>query len=289
MTKKNKNHNIVHNIKSVRLCNSSSLSFKILSIINSNPRQQYNAKAIDQVLEGKYNYHKDEKRIAKIRTELSRLADRSKIRRIKRGYFQAKATLEIIAMIESPDTKLHGIKIEVKKIEGISVQHSILDWLKAKHFRDIANKRGTPLKRHTKQVGWRERWITITVHESGLVEIFLNCSKMPLTYEEFCSFCDFLDGYFKPYCFTRNNAYVIQVGMGKDFEEMHLDGVTCIRLHKFKNDWCSIYENKEGRVRFEHHLKLNITLEDAINIMSLISTPPRYRHDNTPDEKIDVT
>lgn len=289
MTKKNKNnHNAIHNAKSV-ISNKTPLSFKILSIINSNPRQSYNAKSIDQVLEGKYNYHKDEKRIAKIRTGLNRLADRSKIRRERRGYFKAKVTLEIIAMIESPDTKLHGIKIEVKKIEGISAQHNMLDWLKVKHFRDVANKKGTPLKRHTKQVGWRGRWATITVHESRLVEIFLNCSKMPLTYEEFCSFCDFLDGYFEPYYFTRNNAYVTQLGVGKDFDDLHLDGITSIRLHKFKNDWCSIYENKEGRVRFEHHLKLDITLEDAINIMSLISTPPRYLHDNNPDEMKDVT
>ena len=111
-----KNHNIIHNTKSVRFHNTYSLSFKILSIINSNPRQTYNAKTIDQVLEGKYNYHKDERRIAKIRTELNRLADRSKIRRMKRGYFQAKANLETIAMIESPETKLHGIKIEVRYI-----------------------------------------------------------------------------------------------------------------------------------------------------------------------------
>lgn len=289
MTKKNKSHNIVHNTKSVRFHNNDTLSCKVLSIVNSNPRQQYSAKTIDQVLEGKYNYDTDEKRIAKIRTELKRLADRSQVRRIRRGYFQAKANLETIAMIESPETKLHGIKIEVKKIEGISAQHNILDWLKSKHFRGVANARGTSLKRYTKEVGWRERWITITVHESGLVEIFLSCSKLPLSYAEFCSFCDFLDGYFEPYYFTRNNAYVIQLGMGKDFEEMHLDGITCIRLHKFKNDWCSIYENEEGRVRFEHHLKLNITLEDAINIMSLISTPPRYLHNNTPDEKKDVT
>lgn len=284
-----KNHNIIHNKKNVIFRNSNTLGFRILSIVNSNPRQQYNAKSIDQILEGKYNYEKNERRIAKIRTELNRLADRSKIRRMRRGYFQAKATLETIAIIESPETKLHGIKIEIKKIEGISTQHNILDWLKTKHFRDIKNANGTSLRRYTKEVGWRERWATITVHESGLIEIFLSCSKMPLSYGEFCSFCDFLDGYFEPYYFTRNNAYVVQLGMGKDFEEMHLDGVTCLRLHKFKNDWCSIYENEEGRVRFEHHLKLDITLEDAINIMSLISTPPRYLHQNTPDEKMDVT
>jgi hypothetical protein len=287
--KSNKNHNIVHNTKSVIFINGDSLAFKILSIVNSNPRHKFNAKSIDQVLEGNYNYHKDEKRIAKIRTGLARLADSSKIRRVSRGSFQAKANLETIAMIESPETKLHGIKIEIKRIEGISSQHNILDWLKAKHFRSIKNANGTSLKRFTKELGWKDRWVTITVHESGLVEIFLNCSNLPLTYEEFCSFCNFFDGYFEPYFFTNSNAYVTQLGMGKDFEEMHLDGVTCIRLHKFKNDWCSIYEKEDGRVRFEHHLKLNITLEDAINIMSLISTPPRYLHSNGPDERRDVT
>ncbi len=284
-----KKHNNIHNTKNVRLINSISLSHKILCIINSNPRQKYNAKSIDQVLEGKYNYHKDEKRIAKIRTELNRLRDRSKIRRISHGYFQAKATLETIAIIESPETKLHGIKIEIRKMEGISAHYNILDWLKTKHFREIKNAKGTPLKRYTKETGWRDRWITITVHDAGLIEIFVGCSKNPLSYPEFCSFCDFLDGFFEPYYFTRNNAYVVQVGIGKDYEELHFDGFTCIRLHKFKNDWCSIYENEEGRVRFEHHLKLNITLEDGINIMSLISTPPCFPYQNHSDEKRDVT
>jgi len=286
---KYKKHNSHYNIKSVISNNSVSLSFKILSIINSNPRQQYDVLLIDQIFAGRYNYRKNKKRIAKIRTELNRLANKSKIRRVRRGYFQAKATLEKIAIIESPETKLHGIKIEIKKIEGISAQHNILDWLKTKHFRSITNARGTSLKRCTKEVGWRDRWITITVHESGLVEIFIKCSKNPLTYAEFCSFCDFLDGFFEPYCFIKNNAYVVQLGIGKDFEELHMDGVTCIRLHKFKNDWACIYENEDGRVRFEHHLKLNISLEDAINIMSLISTPPSYLHSNTTDERRDVT
>ena len=282
-TKTRSEYNIEYNTISV-ISGSSSFELKCLNILKSNPRQQFNAQTIDQVLSGKLNYHRDLKRIAKIRTALNRLADKSKIRRMKRGYFQAKANLETIAIIESPMTKLHGIKIEIKKIEGISSHCNMLTWLKTKHFRSITNAKGTSLKRSTKQIGWRDRWITMTVHESNFIEIFLNAGDMPISYEEFCSFCDFMDGYLEPYFFTRSNAYVTMIGIGKDYEELHLDGLKAIRLHKFKNDWCSIYEREDGRVRFEHHLKLNITLEDAINIMSLISTPPRYAHQNNSKE-----
>ena len=289
MTNKNKRkHNIIHNTKSV-ISSNDSLNNKILRIINSNPRQQYNVKTIDQILEGKLNYYPDEGRIAKIRTELNRLANRSKIKRMKRGYFQAKTTLEIIAQIEDPLTRLHGLKIEIKKILGISAQYNIFDWCKEKRFMPISNDKGTYLKRWKKQVFWKGRTATITIHECGLIEIFLNASDRPLSYEEFCGFCEYLDGFFEPFVFTRNNAYVTQLGMGKDFEELHLDGLTCIRLHKFKNDWCSIYQKDDGRVRFEHHTNLDINLEDAINIMSLISTPPKYFHSNNQDEYKDVT
>lgn len=251
-----------------------SLGAKILSIINSNPRMKYNARSIDQVLQGKYDYVVDQKRIDRITTTLLRMADRGKIRRIRRGFYQAKASLETLSIIETPETLLHGIKIEIKEILGISSDSNILaDWCKGHRFREVKNKAGTSMRRWCKAVLWRDRWMTVTVHEKGLVEIFMKAGDNPLSFPLFVAWCDWLDGFFQPLMYQRENAFVVQVGIGKDFEEVHLDGLTCIRLHKFRNDWASIYEREDGRVRFEHHLKLDIRLDEAINMLDIITTP----------------
>jgi hypothetical protein len=209
---------------------------------------------------------------------------------MKRGYFQAKPTANVIAKIESPETLLHGIKIEAKRILGISAEHNIEAWLETKWFKPVCNDAGTFLQRWTRSVYWEERYATFTVHETTFTEIFLNCSIKPLSYPEFVGFCKFLDGFFEPFHFDRSDMYMVQVGVGKDYNELELDGLKSVRLHKFANDWAAIYQKEDGRVRFEHHLKLNLGLDDALNLLDILTTPPpRYGNGCHEDERKDVT
>ena len=66
------------------------LSDEILDILQNNPRCQYNAYAIYTNLYRSKKGVRDNKKIAKIRTELKRMVDRKQIRRVHRGFYQAK-------------------------------------------------------------------------------------------------------------------------------------------------------------------------------------------------------
>lgn len=291
MSKSGDEHNTsatVHNAKNV-MNDRCSLSRQILAILNDNPKMQYNSIAIAQIIHG-HSRIRDEKLINKIRTELHRLEKRQRIRYMKRGFFQAKPSLQHIQKIESSETKLHGIKIECTRILGISAERNIESWLEDKYFEPVNNDSGTWLRRWTRNSFWEERYVTFTVHENLFVEVFVNCSKNPLSYPEFQRFCEFLNGFFDPFYFNRSDMFLVQVGVGKDFNELELDGVKSVRLHKFANDWATIYMKDDGRVRFEHHLKLHLNLDDALNMLDILTTPiPVYGNGHREDDRRDVT
>jgi len=256
----------------------------MLIVFEENPRIQFNANAVFNYLFKKKtrDIRPSEKRriIAKIRTELVRLTKDGKIRRRKRGFYQVKPTTKIINQLENPDTMLHGIKLEFNivennklKIHGISAQSNILSFLDANRFDLVKNKYGTSLRRWSKGLFFMDRWLTITVHEKGLVEVFCRCGDNPLSFQEFVRFGDFLSGFFQPVMlFKSNEVLVRQIALNRDFWELNLDGARSITLHRFRNDWARVYQRHDGCVRFEHHLCLDITLDDAFNSLSLLTS-----------------
>lgn len=257
----------------------------MFKIFEDNPRIQFNANAVYNYLykEKTREVRPSEKRrnIAKIRTMLQRLVKDGKIRRRKRGFYQVKPTTKIITKLENPDTKLHGIKLEFNiaennkiKIHGISAQSNILSFLDANRFELVKNKFGTSLRRWSKGIFFMDRWVTITVHEKGLVEVFCRCGDNPLSFQDFVRFGDFLSGFFQSVMlFKSNEVLVRQVALNRDFWELNLDGVRSVTLHRFRNDWARVYQRHDGCVRFEHHLCLDITLDDAFNSLSLLTSP----------------
>ena len=104
---------------------------------------------------------------------------------------------------------------------------------------------------------------------------------------DFVRFADFICGFLSSICkFQKGKAMLRQIGINRDFEEQRLDGVSCITLKKFMNDWARVYQ-KDDMVRYEHHLKLNITLEDAFNSLQLLTQAPAT-NGIKPDERRDV-
>jgi len=238
---------------------------------------QYNAKAIYNAIYGSKNKPADKKVIAKIRTELKRLSDRNKIRRRTRGFYQAKAIPKVLSALENPEIELHGIKLECKLIEnntfgveGIPAQNNTIDqWIKTNKFE------ATGGNRWYKHQWWNNRKITITIHSKGLVELFIHATNNPLTLQDFLRCLDYLDGFFSDIVlFKRSEVQVRQIGIARDFEHLRLEGVSSVSLRKFVNDWCQIYNKNKG-VRMEHHLTLKMSLEDAINSLSILTS---YTH-----------
>ena len=278
-----------------------SLLCKVEAVLIDNPRQSYNAKGIFNTIysDKRFNMKNSEIKpvIAKIRTILKRLVDNKKIRRNTRGFYQAKPSPKIIQKLENPETKLHGIKLEfslsennILKIHGITAQHNIISFLDANRFDLVTKKNGKSLKRWTKGVLCFDRWITVTIHEGGLIEVFCSCGGNPMVYPEFIRFGDFLSGFFQPIIVFKNREVLVrQIALNRDFWELELSGATSITLHKFRNDWCRIYQREDGRLRYEHHLTLDITLEDAFNSLQLLTGFPEVKYSNgKPDERRDV-
>jgi len=270
-----------------------SMPQKILAVMKQNPKFKYNAKAIYMTLFFKPDREVDKKLLAQIRTTLNRLVKDGKIRRYKRGHFQIKPSPEIVKKLDDPDVKVHGVKIEFRLeehnilgIDGISAPHNITSFIDANRFEEVCNGEGKSMRRFSKKAWWEERNITFTIHDCGLIEIFCSASDNPMGLTDFFRFADFISGFLSPICkFQKNKAVLKQIGLNRDFEELQMEGVSCISVKKFLNDWCRIYQH-QGVVRYEHHLKLDISLEDAFNSLQLLTYSPM--NGNRPDEHRDV-
>lgn len=260
--------------------------------MEQNPKFKYTAKIMYQILFFDNNKI-DNKLLSQIRTTMTRLHKQKKIRKLKRGYYQIKPSPPIIKKLEDPNIKVHGLKLEYRLekhnifgIDGISAQHNILLYLKNNNYDKVNNHNGTFLKRYSKNLWWDDRKITITIHNSGLIEMFCSAGDNPLSLPDLFRFYDFLRGLMNPVCsFERNKIMLRQIALNRDFWEQQTDGFTSITLKKFLNDWCRIYQH-DDKVRYEHHLKLEITLEDAFNSLQLLTYAPS--NGVKPDERRDV-
>lgn len=236
-----------------------SLSHEILDILENNPNMQFNAKAL-------FHYIYKEKKtclkpseikkiVAKIRTELHRLTKRNKINCKNRGFYQAKPLPHVLSKLENPEVKLHGIKIEchiaknnIKGILPITDESNVFeDWLSLRGFEPVSNNRFCVVR------WWENRKITFTFHVSGLIEIFIRASNDPLGLHDWVRLLDWFNGFFDPILFDSREMFVRQVGFGRDFRLLRLEGVSSISLKVMTNVWSQAYQ-KDGCVRFEHHM-----------------------------------
>jgi len=222
------------------------------------------------------------------------LEKKNKLIRETYGFYRAKMTVDILRFLETPPTLLHGIKLECQSvqelqntIEGITSQNyndTVLKWFDALGFTPSTNYR------YGKELWFESRRIKITVHVKGLVEVFINSNKNPLSYPEFCNLLNFLSGYLEPITpFKHRNVRLVQVGIAKDYYDLRMEGVSCISLHKFVNDWSKIYYKGDiGATRVERHLVCNLRLDEALNTLSVLN-PPKVNGSYREDERRDVT
>jgi len=233
-----------------------------------------------------------------IKVAFTRLLKKNRIERTGRGFYRVKVTPDILYLVERPPVELHGIKLElcfVKKfqntIDGItskSFTDDMLLWFRVNGFCESTNYRWGRV------VFWEDRRIRVTVHLNGLIEIFINASSRPLDLKNMYRCLDFLEGFLSRICvFDYAKISVVQVGMAKDFRSLRLDGVRCITLHKYLNDWTRVYYKEDiGAVRFEHHSNFDdrcvLHLDEALNTLEVLTSPPVRHGVGRPDERRDV-
>jgi len=68
-----------------------------------------------------------------------------------------------------------------------------------------------------------------------------------------------------------------------------MEGVSCISLHKFVNDWSKIYYKQDiSAVRVERHLTCSLQLDEALNTLAVLNGSPRVNGFVREDERRDV-
>lgn len=260
---------------------------KIIDFLGRNLPYSYNAPTLYKEFKGKMP-------INTIRSTLRRLETEKKIHRESRGFYKAKVNAETLHFLENPPTLLHGLMTSCetsrklqKTIQGIpstNYKDEIVQW-----FEFMGFKEATTNYRYYKHIWFEDREIVVTFHLKGRIDIYLNCSRHPVSYLEFRDIYNKVNGllsYFEPF----KDQRVIQIGVAKDFMQLQLDGIDSLSLKNFSNAWCRIYKKESiGATRIEHHIKANLSLEDAIKMLATLGTPPVDNNISRPDERRDVT
>lgn len=258
-----------------------SLSQRILSVFKTDPRNQYNAITIDRILYKKIKYDKTERKnnIKQIRKELGRLTNRGLIINVQRGFYALRISSKTLHLLDNPPVVCHGIKIEATMTNIGSPQSSILGitfentkrdlkwWLTLKHFVETTNNR------FVKRFFWEGRFITLTLHEKGLIEIWIKCSDNPLDFSSMYRFNEYMKGYLSEIT-DLSDAKVREIGINKDFRELRLEGVSSMSLHVFMNAWSRIYYKESiHSVRAEIHWVGSISFHDCVELIGRINAP----------------
>ena len=257
---------------------------KILNFLKNNPIYSYNAPTIYKKLHGEIP-------INSIRSELRRLCEKKLAIRELRGFYRVNISPEALYYLERPPTLLHGIMVSMntasklqKAIHGITSTNYKKD-LKNLGFKEKTNNRLIKALYYHNDI---TRLITITVHEKGRIDIYLNCSKQPVNYFEFRDILNFCEGkldFLSPFLDQR----VIQFGMAKDFREIRLDGVNSLTLRAFMDSWFRVYNKDQlGVTRIEQHVRCNLPVDTFVNMFERMFLPVGNGYVHKEDERRDV-
>jgi len=271
---------------------------RLLNFMRKNAYHEFNAKTLSQLL-------KISK--PKINVYLKRLLDKGQILRVAPGFYKATADMTVVRQNQftNPPTLLHGILLECslirkitkypqggspkRKIVIVKMTKELVRWLDANEFvyRDDNHS-------YFRYVWWENRRITVTVFESCKLHVYISSSKNPLSFPEFENLLIFLDGFLDaiaPFDDTRL-IKLKEIGVAKDFKELRLDGVSSVSLRAFRNAFCRIYYKDDiHATRVEHHLKLDMPLDDALKSLSILTHPVNYERmlNGSKDDYKDVT
>ena len=261
---------------------------RVLGFLRKNAYREYNVKTIARHLKLSENT---------VKVSLHRLHNKGLILRSTKGFYKAYADITVLReqQLKNPPTLLHGILLEctiakqVTKWGQGTTPQPLKKWL---HAHDFAYRSDN--KTWFRYVWWTGRRITITVTSSNNVYIYFSSTKNPLNYPDFELLLSFLDGYFEGVAPFRDRRVVKlkEVGLAKDFKELRLEGVKSVSLRAFKNAFARLYyKDDDNLTRFEHHLVLDMSLDEALKSLSILTTPVNYEKQlsNIIDERLDVT
>jgi len=209
-----------------------------------------------------------------VKKEMRRLAQIEAVVSEVRGYYRFPSTPALLREMEKGEVMIHRLKIEAHQppsTEGGVVPYRLPLSESAVTYKDSYQ---TTYTHH-----WDGRPVKINVTGHGLIEIWLQASEAPLSYQDYKRYISFLEG-MMPELWAMMPE-VVQVELNCDFESLRLDGVKAVSLRRWENAWLRIYQ-KSMRARIEcvwsatdHRLRMPVY--EAMNLLAAIAAPATRR------------
>lgn len=250
-----------------------SLAWEIMKFLIENKPRKFSAKEVSFALKKDYN---------NVRVTMNRLRAKRQITKPTRGYFCALLTIEDILRGEKPALSLHGIKIKGK----IPIKENLPLW-----------RQGLPklLQWESKKGAHNEYWqcsnlafmgrqVIIQVFDNLTILISLSSSKNPINPSELTEFSGWLDGILLGQTVLMD-LYVVQCGLGYDFFDFRMDGMTAMRWKAFKNAYFELYQKTPDQMRLAMHINTTVTLQDACIMLNAMSNTELPIHSVTELQK----
>lgn len=185
----------------------------------------------------------------------------SPIVRTRRGWYRHRMSLETVrGMPGQKRIGLHGIKLEARRNQDNT------GYCLAGKYR-YYNQR-----RYWKRL-FNGHWVTITVHDWDLVEVWVNASKNPLDLPEFERFIGYVTGLLE--FVPLSSWHLIQLGYNFDVCGLKLEGLKGARLDVASKAFMQIYQKGEDVVRMECHDVPRMGIVEAMMVFKQILEHPR--------------
>lgn len=234
----------------------------ILDFLRRHSPEEYNAKTIA----GALKLNPDT-----VRKELSRLskADPPVIVRPHKGFYRATVNVESLRrQIYGKPILMHGFKFE-----GFCLRTNT-KYL----FEAISESWKSYRQRSYYRWAWNGRTISVTLHDSGFIELWLQTSDNPITFPEFKDFYSWLSGRVPD---NIDDWFLVQVDTHCDMREFNIKDFRGLRLKVFKNAWFHLYQKTADILRLEVSMvPRELRFREALDIINeLVKVPTRDTYD----------
>jgi hypothetical protein len=192
-----------------------------------------------------------------VRKALARMLDEEipPIVQTHRGWYRIAWGIDELKNLENEiRVGLHGLKLQAYLPEHRDADNTPLS-LSPQKFKEYRKRLSF------KDFNFMGYPVTVTVHQTGLVEVFLNSSNNPIGFLDFEKFKFFLQGRFSS-VIDWNDWDVVQWGLNADINNMRIEGAKSVKLQVFRDAWFQLYQKREDVVRAEVHSTKSIQAED---------------------------
>ena len=242
-----------------------SLGHRIILFLRAKAPDEYNAKMISIALSANPS---------SVRKELSRLLKdpTPKIVKEHRGFYRASTDVGILRrQLLGKPVLFHSLQLE-----GV-----IRNKNTKLFFEAISDSKKRYRKRDYYQWAFEGRSVSITLFDSGLIQLWLNASQNPIDYLGWQRFRSWLEGRIPEYL---GDLVIKQVDVHCDIREFQIQEFKGMRLKVFDNAWMHLYQKTEDLLRLEVSMvPRELKFVEACEIIKTLVQIPTQSNYEAPD------